>query len=82
MGLTADERGGGPLAGRCVAQTDHSSLLSFRFPQCVLLRSGLNSRTTCRFSARMTPIRANIVGLRFSAARINISIAICHRSAS
>jgi hypothetical protein len=29
---------------------DHWSLFSFRFPQCVSLRSGLNSRTTCRFA--------------------------------
>ena len=36
----------------------HSSLFSFRLPQCISLRSGLNSRTTLRCSAFMTPIRA------------------------
>jgi hypothetical protein len=29
----------------------HWSLLSFRFPQCVSLRSGLNVRSTFRFNA-------------------------------
>jgi hypothetical protein len=36
----------------------HSSRFNFLFPQCVSLRSGLNSRTTCRFSALMTLMRA------------------------
>jgi hypothetical protein len=40
----------------------HWSLFSFRFPQCVSLRDGSNSRTTCRFNACMTPIRAIMVG--------------------
>ena len=43
----------------------HWSLLSFRFPQCLSLRSELNTRSTWRFNARMTPIRANIVGRAF-----------------
>jgi hypothetical protein len=29
----------------------HSSRLSFRFPQCLSLRSALNTRSTCRFNA-------------------------------
>jgi hypothetical protein len=39
----------------------HSSLF-FRRPQCVSLRSGLNSRARFRFNARMRQMRANIVG--------------------
>jgi hypothetical protein len=37
------------------------SRFNFRFPQRVSLRSGLNTRSTCRFGALMIPIRANIV---------------------
>ena len=33
-----------------------SSRFSFRFPQCVSLRDGLNTRSTCRFGALMTPV--------------------------
>jgi hypothetical protein len=40
----------------------HRSRASFRFPQCGSLREELNTRSTWRFNARMTPIRANIVG--------------------
>jgi len=40
----------------------HCSLLSLRFPQRVSLRDESNFRSTFRFNARMTPIRANIVG--------------------
>ena len=29
---------------------DYRSRASFRFPQCVSLRSGLNTRSTCRFN--------------------------------
>jgi hypothetical protein len=42
----------------------HWSLLSFRFPQFVSLRSELNTRSTFRFSARSTPTRAYISGPR------------------
>jgi hypothetical protein len=42
--------------------TNHRSLANFRRPQCVSFRDGLNSRSTWRFNARITPIRANIVG--------------------
>jgi hypothetical protein len=41
----------------------HWSLLSFRFPQCVSLREESNIRSTFRFNALMTSMRANIVGL-------------------
>ena len=41
---------------------DHRSRASFRFRQCVSLRSGLNTRSRWRLIARMTPMRANIVG--------------------
>ena len=59
----------------------HSSLFSFRFPQCVSLRDGLNSRATCRFKPRMKPMRANIVGPPFSATRIRASMTACHSGA-
>ncbi|MEA2915321.1 MAG: hypothetical protein QOJ15_7402 [Bradyrhizobium sp.] len=51
-----------PATIKLTAGARHSSLFSFRRPQCVSLRSGLNSRATCRFNARMRPMRANIVG--------------------
>jgi hypothetical protein len=35
---------------------------AFRFPQWGSLRDGLNTRSTRRFSARMMPMRASIVG--------------------
>jgi hypothetical protein len=53
----------------------HWSLLSFRFPQCLSLRVESNFRSTFRFNARMTPIRANIVGPPNSATSIRLSIA-------
>jgi hypothetical protein len=57
------------------------SLLSFRFPQWESLRSGLNTRSTRRFSAFMTPIRASIVGpLRDTS--IKTAIAACHSGRS
>jgi hypothetical protein len=40
----------------------HWSLLSFRFPQWVHFRSGLNVLTMWRFSALSTPMRAIMVG--------------------
>jgi hypothetical protein len=48
---------------------------------CVLA-SGLNTRSTCRLSASITPIRAIIVGPFFSATKIRHSIAACHSGAS
>jgi len=63
-------------ADRAPTDPVHSSLLSLRFPQCELLRFGSNSTGLCRLMARMTPIRANIVGrqrLMYSAAVI-----VCH----
>jgi hypothetical protein len=45
-----------------VNEYGHWSLFNFRFPQCVSLQSGLNSRRTFRFNARMTPIRAIMDG--------------------
>jgi len=38
----------------------------------------LNTRSTRRFIARMTPIRANIVGPPDVATRIKASMAACH----
>jgi hypothetical protein len=47
------------------------------------LRSGLNTRSTRRFSAPVTPIRANIVGPSDSATRIGlIAAAVCSDSGS
>jgi len=37
---------------------NYRSRASFRFPQCVSLRSGLNTRSAFRFNARRTPTRA------------------------
>ena len=45
------------------------------------MRSGLNTRSTFRFKARMTPMRAIIVGPPLlSATRIKTSTAVCHSS--
>ena len=60
----------------------HSSRLSFRRPQCASLCAGLNVRSTVRFNALMTPMRANIVGPPDVATRIKASIAACHSWAS
>jgi hypothetical protein len=65
-----------------ISAARHSSLFSFRRPQCVSLREGLNVRSTFRFNALMTPIRANIVGPPNSATSIRASIAVCHSAAS
>jgi hypothetical protein len=43
---------------------------------------GLNVRSTFRFNARMTPMRAIIVGPPSVATRIKASIAVCHSAAS
>jgi hypothetical protein len=40
----------------------HRSRASLRWPQCVSFRDGSNTRSTCRFRALITPMRANIVG--------------------
>ena len=40
----------------------HRSLFSLRRPQCGTFPFGLNSGTWRRFNARITPVRANIVG--------------------
>jgi hypothetical protein len=46
----------------------HRSLLSFCFPQCVVLREVLDSLTPCRLIACIMPISAKIIGPLFSAA--------------
>jgi hypothetical protein len=56
------------------------SLFGLRFPQCFSLRSGLNTRSTCRFNARNTPMRECIIGPRSSAAMISASTAVCQCS--
>ncbi len=60
----------------------HRSRASFRRPQCLSFRDGSNARSTLRFKALMTPMRANIVGPPDVATRINASIAACYSSAS
>src|SRR5882672_6369058 len=56
----------------------HWSRLSLVRPQCGSLREGLSSRTTCRFSALMTPMRAIMVGPLSSTTRSRASTAACH----
>ena len=51
-------------------QTVIWSLFSLRFPQCVSLRSGLKTRSRCRWIARSIPIWAKIIGPPCSAARV------------
>jgi hypothetical protein len=46
--------GRGWLGGWRPVTVGHWSLFNFRFPQCVSLRSGLNTRSTLRLSARIT----------------------------
>ena len=60
----------------------HSSLFSFRFPQCGSFRVESNVRSTFRFKALTTSMRANIVGPPDVATRISASIAACHSWAS
>jgi hypothetical protein len=57
----------------------HWSRFSFRFPKWVSVRSELNSLSTLRWSARITPILASMVGPR--AASIKACIASCHSGA-
>src|SRR5437588_8641900 len=65
-----------PEIKRVLVIVHHISRFSLRRPQCGSLREGLNSRTWWpRFNARMTPIRANIVGPPDVATRIKASIA-------
>jgi hypothetical protein len=56
----------------------YRSRASFRRPQRRSLRSGLKTRSTWRFRARMTPMRANIVGALSVTTSIKASIAACH----
>jgi hypothetical protein len=58
------------------------SRFNFRRPQCVSLRSGLNTRSTFRLRACITPMRANIVGPPSVTTSNSASIAACHSSAS
>jgi len=60
----------------------HRSRASLRRPQCLSFRDGSNTRSTWRFNARITPIRANMVGPSCSATSISACIAACHSSAS
>ena len=55
----------------------HWSLLSFRFPQCISLRS-VNVRSMLRFKARSTPMRECIMKSRPSAAPIRQPMSVCH----
>ena len=64
-----------------MAGVGYSSLFSFRFPQRISLRS-VNLRSTLRFRARSTPMRACITKSRPSAAPIRQPVAVCHSSRS
>ncbi len=63
------ERSSGQPSNRAPAEDKTITIMaiqrsraSFRRPQCLSLRSGLNARSTWRFRASRTPMRANIVG--------------------
>ena len=56
----------------------HRSRGSLRWSQCFSLREESNTRSTCRFRALITPMRANIVGPPRSATSMSASIATCH----
>jgi hypothetical protein len=60
--MARDSRADGRDVFQCVMAPDDASRLSFRFPQCASLRSGLNTRSTWRFRARMTPMRKSQPG--------------------
>ena len=60
----------------------HRSRASLRWPQCFSFRDGSNTRSTCRFRALITPIRANMVGPPRSATSMSASIAACHSGRS
>ena len=66
-----------PLAAVLSRRVFYSSRLSFHLPQCVSLRSVLNSRTTSRFSAFMNPIFA-IIGSPPRLQSSRASMAVCH----
>jgi hypothetical protein len=55
--------------------------LKFTFSPMCVLAIGIEHAIDVRFSARMTPIRANIVGPPSVATRIKASIAACHSGA-
>jgi hypothetical protein len=54
------------------------SRASLRWPQCFSFRKGSNTRSTCRFRALITPIRANMVGPPRLATSMSASMAACH----
>jgi hypothetical protein len=56
------------------------SRLILRFPQSLSLRSVLNTRSTWRFKARMTTMRAIMIGPLSSTTRSRASTAACHSS--
>jgi hypothetical protein len=60
----------------------HRSRASLRLPQCFSFRDGSNTRSTWRFRALITPIRANMVGPPRSATSMSASIAACHSGRS
>jgi hypothetical protein len=62
---------------RAAADAVHSSLLSFRFPQCGLFCFGSNSTGLPAFSARFMPMSACINGPLSSAAMITASAGAC-----
>jgi hypothetical protein len=66
----------GPASSLRLGLFLYRSRFSFRFPQCVSFRSGLNCRTSLRWIACRTPIRAIIVGKPRSAAKVSISAAV------
>jgi hypothetical protein len=71
-----------PRTGAVFCGIVHSSRFSFRFPQCgCSLRSGLNTWTSSRCSARSIPILACIRKSRPSADLIRTLPAVCHSSA-
>src|SRR4029077_483713 len=78
VGLCADRVGGVTTVvigctknlSRGEPASDHRSRANLRRPQWGSLRLELNTRSAWRFNARMTPIRANIVGPPDSATRI------------
>jgi len=62
--LPTFESRAGILPFREITSRGHRSRASFRFPQCVSLRSRLNTRSTFRLSAFNMPLWANIIGAR------------------
>ena len=62
------------------ARDFHSPLFNLCFPHCLSLRDGLNTRSTFRFSARIIPMRAIMVGRPSSTTRSRALTAVCHAS--